>query len=69
MDEFPVSKYEREPGVPPVKIATHRRMRLRARRGMFDDMGSLDLSDFTGDRSATASQASTLSTFGLWQRD
>ncbi|MGN6407758.1 MAG: hypothetical protein ACTHMH_05380 [Curtobacterium sp.] len=69
MDEFPVSKYEREPGVPPVEIATHRRTRMRAKRGQFDDEVALDLSDFTGDREVAARQGSVLSTFGLWNRE
>jgi hypothetical protein len=68
VDEFPVSKYEREPGVQPVRIATHRRTRLRAKRGMFDDTAVLNLADFTGDREVAARQASVLSTFGLWNR-
>lgn len=69
MDESPVSKYEREPGVPPVKIATHRRTRLRAKRGLLDDKRSLDVSAFTGERPERKQLTLALPDLKLWLRD
>jgi hypothetical protein len=64
MEEFPVSKYEREPGVQPVQIARYR----RANRGLLQSKRSIDVLKFT-DSPTTSQPPTALPDFSLWLDD